>query len=323
MIAVQTLNLYTNHNSNNTSALKLLITMSLVSSYLLRKHYEKVILYADERTAKILSDSYYTEIRILPTDTLVKYGYGTLAKLYTYGNVEEEYIHFDIDYFLFNKIELENKILCSYLETKEKCGELAFETAYSSLINKLKLDYDKFGFNIVNKNYAINMCIFGVPKIYHKQITEYFKKLDKYTQQNIESIVNTDIIPTSPQLAIEQYIPVQWFLENEFKIKELNEFDNHHIKGQAGYIRIYNAKDNKNITNFKIKNIDIKKHLLKYMQENIGHHLGDSKDLSGIMDMLIYVINEMYPEVFIKLNKLLPNILSELLISNEKSKKLI
>jgi hypothetical protein len=109
-----------------------------VSSYLLRKHYEKVILYADERTAKILSDSYYTEIRILPTDTLVKYGYGTLAKLYTYGNVEEEYIHFDIDYFLFNKIELENKILCSYLETKEKCGELAFETAYSSLINLMK-----------------------------------------------------------------------------------------------------------------------------------------------------------------------------------------
>ena len=323
MIAVQTLNLYTNHNSNNTYAIKFLITMSLVSSYLLRKHYEKVILYADERTAEVLLDSYYTEIRILPSDTLIKYGYGTLSKLYTYGNVEEEYIHFDIDYFLFNKIELENEILCSYLETKEKCGELAFETAYSSLINKLKLDYNEFGFNILNKNYAINMCIFGVPKIYHKQITEYFKKLDEYTQQNIESIVNTDIIPTSPQLAIEQYIPVQWFLENKFKIKELNEFDNHHIKGQAGYIKIYNAKDNKNITNFKIKDIDIKNDLLKYMQENIGHHLGDSKNLSGIMDMLIYVINEMYPEVFIKLNTILPNILSELLKSNEKNKKLI
>ena len=323
MIAVQTLNLYTNYNSNNTHAIQLQITMSLISSYLLRKHYDKVILYADEKTAELLSDSYYTEIRILPTDTLIKYGYGTLTKLYTYGNVEEEFIHFDVDYFLFKKIELQNEIICSYSETKEKVGTLSFETGYSSLIDKLKLNYDEFGFNVINENYAMNMCTFGVPKIYHKQITEYFKKLDEYTQQNIENIFNTYSVLAPPQWAIEQYIPVQWFLENKFKIKELNQFDNHRIRGEAGYIRIYRVDGIENVANFRIQDVDIKKHLSKYMEENIGHHLWFSKNVGGLTDMLIYVINEMYPEVLIKLNILLPNIISELVKFNRKTKKLI
>ena len=101
MIAVQTLNLHNYYIKNNTTAIRLQLTMCLISSYLLTKHYDKVILYADKKTAEILTDSYYNEIRILPTNILVNAGYGTLAKLYTYSNVEEEYIHFDIDYFLF------------------------------------------------------------------------------------------------------------------------------------------------------------------------------------------------------------------------------
>ena len=323
MIAVQTLNLYTNYNSNNTYAIKLQITMSLISSYLLRKHYDKVILYADEKTAELLYNSYYTEIRILPTDTLIKYGYGTLTKLYTYGNVEEEFIHFDVDYFLFHKIELRNEIICSYSENKEKCGKSSFEAGYSNLIDKLKLNYNEFGFNVINENYAINMCTFGVPKVYHKKVTEYFKKLNEYTQQNIENIFNTYSDLELPQWAIEQYIPVQWFLENEFKIKELNEFDNHRIRGESGYIRIHTADNIKNVANFRIQDVDIKKHLSKYMEENIGHHLWFSKNVNGLTDMLIYVINEMFPEVLLKLNTLLPNIISELVKSNEKNKKLI
>jgi hypothetical protein len=59
------------------------------------------------------------------------------------------------------------------------------------------------------------------------------------------------------------------------------------------------------------------------MQENIGHHLWFSKNVDGLADMLIYVISKMYPEILIKLNTLLPNIISELVKSNEKNKKLI
>ena len=102
MIAVQTLDCYNLYKRNDINSIRLQLTMGLLSSYLLCKHYDKVILYCDERTAEILKDSFYTEIRLLPNHILADYGYGTLAKLYTYSNVEEEYIHFDIDYFLFN-----------------------------------------------------------------------------------------------------------------------------------------------------------------------------------------------------------------------------
>jgi hypothetical protein len=316
MIAVQTLNLYKYYSSDDTSSIRLQLTMSLLSSYLLKKHYDRVILYCDEKTAVILLDSYYNEIRILPNNILVENGYGTLSKLFTYSNVEEEYIHFDIDYFLFNKIELKNEIICSYSETKEKCDKNTFNLGYSSLIDKLNLNYNKFGFNIINENYAMNVCVFGVPKIYHKQITEYFKGLDEYTQKNIKNIVNTYSTETPPHWAIEQYLPAQYFLENRFNIKELNEYENFLIKGDKGYLRIYEMKEFSNIMNFRIEDIDIKKSLSKYMEENIGHHLWISKKVAGVDKLLINIIKEMYPELYEKINSILN-------IKDTKNKKLI
>lgn len=316
MIAVQTLNLHKYYNTSDISSIRLQLTMALLSSYLLKKHYDRVILYCDESTAEILSNSYYNEIRILPNNILVENGYGTLSKLFTYSNIEEEYIHFDIDYFLFNKIELKDEIICGYSETREKCGEHPFNLGYSSLIDKLKLNYNEFGFNIINENYAMNVCVFGVPAGYHKSITEYFKRLDEYTQKNIKSIFNTHSSEAPPHWAIEQYLPAQFFLENGFKIKELNEYENVLIKGDRGYLRIYEMKEFSNIRNFRIEDIDIKKSLSKYMQENIGHHLWVSKKVAGVDNLLINVIEEMYPELYKKLNSILN-------IKDTKSKKLI
>jgi hypothetical protein len=316
MLAVQTLNLHKYYNSNDISSIRLQLIMALLSSYLLKKQYDRVILYCDEKTALTLSNSYYNEIRILPNNILVENGYGTLSKLFTYSNVEAEYIHFDIDYFLFNKIELENEIICGYSETREKCGEQQFNLGYSSLIDKLKLNYNEFGFNIINENYAMNVCVFGIPKIYHKQVTEYFKGLDEYTQQNIKSIVNTHSTDAPPHWAIEQYLPAQLFLENEFKIKELNEYENVLIKGDRGYLRIYEMKEFSNIANFRIEDIDIKKSLSKYMQENVGHHLWISKKVAGMDKLLINIIEEMYPELYEKINSILN-------IKDTKNKKLI
>jgi hypothetical protein len=68
MIAVQTLNLYKYYDSGDTNSIRLQLIMLMLSSYLLRKHYDRVILYTDKRTAEMLSDSYYTEIRLLPND---------------------------------------------------------------------------------------------------------------------------------------------------------------------------------------------------------------------------------------------------------------
>ena len=316
MVAVQTLNLHKYYNNADLYSIRLHLIMSLLSSYLLRKHYDRVILYCDEKTAETLSDSYYTEIRILPNNILVENGYGTLSKLYTYSNVEEEYIHFDIDYFLFNKIELENEIICDHSETKLKVGESDFIKAYSGLIEKLKINYSQIGFNVINENYAMNVCVFGVPAIYHKSVTNYFKTLDEYTQQNIESIVNTYPIETPPHWAIEQYLSAQFFLENGFNIKELREYENVLIKGDKGYIRIYEMKDFSNIANFRFKDINITNFLSNYMKENIGHHLWISKKVGGMDDLLINVINEMYPELSEKINVIIN-------VKNTKNKRLL
>lgn len=319
MIAVQTLNLHKYHISGDEYSIKLQLIMSLLSSYLLRKHYDNVILYCDVKTAKILSDSYYTEIRILPNDILVNYNYGTLSKLFTYSNVEEEYIHFDIDYFLFNKLELKNELICRHSETKEKVGIIDFNKAYSGLIDKLKINYNNFGINIINENYVMNMCVFGVPNSYHKVVTNYFKALNEYTENNIESIVNTYTTDEPPHWAIEQYLPAQFFLENKFNIRELNEYENYQIRRNSDYIQLYEMKNFSLVGSSRIKDINIKELLTSYMNENIGHHLWISKNVGGVDSLLNFAIKEMFPDLYEKINHTLDTNIS----SDKKNNKLI
>jgi hypothetical protein len=319
MIAVQTLDCYNLYNRKDINGIRLQLTMALISSYLLKKHYDRVILYCDERTAEVLNDSFYSEIRLLPNHTLTNYGYGTLAKLYTYSNVEEEYIHFDIDYFLFNKIELRDEILCAYSETKDKVTDINFNKAYSGLLDKLKSNYFNFGFNMINENYAMNMCIFGVPSTYHNTICEYFKKLNEYTQKNIEMIYNTYNKDLPPHWAIEQYLPPQFFLENNFKIKELNEYENYQIRRNIDSIRLYEMKNFSLIGTARLKDIDINQILTKYMNENIGHHLWVSKSVDKIEELLIDVSKEMFRELYKKINF----VLNTNFLNNKKIKTLL
>lgn len=307
MIAVQTLDCYNLHERNDINSIKLQIIMSLFSSYLLRKHYDKVVLYCDERTADILSDSFYTEIRLLPNHTLVKREWGTLSKLYTYSNIEEEYIHFDIDYFLFNKIELTDELICKHSETKEKVGAIDFTKAYSGLIDKLKINYNEFGFNIINENYVMNMCVFGVPTKYHNIVSDYFKKLNEYTQEHIETIYNTYDKDLPPHWAIEQYIPAQFFLENKLSIKELTEYENYQIRRNGDYIQIYEMKNFSLVGTAKIKDVDMTTILTKYMKETIGHHVWVSKSVSGIDMLLISIAKEMYEDLYDKIMFILNN----------------
>ncbi len=305
MIAVQTLDCYNLYKRNDIDSIRLQLTMGLLSSYLLKKHYDKVILYCDERTAEVLKDSFYTEIRLLPNHILTKYGYGTLSKLYTYSNVEEEYIHFDIDYFLFKKIELGDEIFCAYSETKEKVTDVNFSKAYSGLIDKLKSNYLSFGFNMVDENYAMNMCVFGVPTTYHNVVCEYFKKLDEYTQQHIETIYNTYDKELPPHWAIEQYLPPQFFLQNGFKIKELREYENYQIRRNIDSIRLYEMKNFSLVGTTRIKDINIREILTNYMNENIGHHLWVSKSVDKVDELLIDITKEMFVEVYDKINSIL------------------
>ena len=187
------------------------------------------------------------------------------------------------------------------------------------MIDKLKTNYFSFGFNIVDENYAMNMCVFGVPKIYHNVICDYFKKLDEYTQQNIETIYNTYDKDLPPHWAIEQYMPAQFFLQNNFSIKELNEYENYQIRRSIDSIRLYEMKNFSLVGSGRIKNIDIKKVLTKYMNENIGHHLWVSKSVSSIDEMLLSISKELFTEVYDKINF----ILDKNFPSNKNKKTLI
>jgi len=319
MIAVQTLNCHSLYQKNDVDALQLQLIMALVSSYLLKKQYDNVVLYCDSKTAEILKDSFYSEIRILPKNIFGKYNYGTLAKLYTYSNVEEEYIHFDIDYFLFKKIELKNDILCAYSETKKKLTESVYNKTYINLIDKLKTNYNqfKFPFNVVDENYATNTCIFGVPTNYYKDVTEYFKELNEYTENHIETIFSTYTTDEPPHWAIEQYMPAQFFLENNFKITELNPYENYQIRRHIDSIRLYEMENFSLVGTARLKDINLKEVITKYMKEHTGHHLWITKGVDGIDDILKNVIKELYPEVY---NKII-NTLNRHFVEFNKNKK--
>ena len=75
-------------------------------------------------------------------------------------------------------------------------------------------------------------------------------------------------------------------------------------------------KDFSNIVNFRIKDIDIKKSLSNYMKANIGHHLWVSKKVSGMDELLMEIITEMYPELSEKINLTIG-------IKNNKNKRLL
>ena len=140
--------------------------------------------------------------------------------------------------------------------------------------------------------------------------------MDEYTQKNIESICSTYEKDLPPHWAIEQYLPAQFFLENGFNIKELREYENVSIKGDKGYIRIYEMKNFSNISNFRISDINISESISQYMKEQIGHHLWISKKVIGMDELLMNIIKEMYSDLNIKIHSILN-------IKNNKKKTLI
>jgi hypothetical protein len=163
------------------------------------------------------------------------------------------------------------------------------------------------------------MCVFGVPKNYHSVVCDYFKKLNEYTETNIETICTNYSFLYTPQFAIEQYIPTQFFLENNFNIKELNEYENYQIERRFDLIKLYEMKNFSLVNSSRIKDINIKKVLTKYMQENIGHHLWNSKRTNSIDNLLLEISKEMFTELY----KKIIFILNTNFLNNKKIKTLL
>lgn len=76
----------------------------LLSTLLAKKHYDKVELYTDKKTAKIVREIGipYTDIHTDELDEIKLKSY-TIPKVHTYTFLNEPYLHIDLDTFLFSK----------------------------------------------------------------------------------------------------------------------------------------------------------------------------------------------------------------------------
>jgi hypothetical protein len=246
--------------------------MSLLSSFLLSKHYNDVILYADNISAEIFKNTYYTNIRIVPENVFDRYD-ATLNKFYAYSDMDTEYIHFDIDYFLFNSNHIQfDEILFAWPESTENIGEYQFQSAYLNVSKKLSAIYKNYP--IVQTNCGTNLSVFGVSNGVVKYVSNHFKNILKTTTDNIHKI---GLSTNSPNPAIEQFISTQFIFEKKYKINWLKKFE---------------------------QRIDWEVDNLNKFEE---YHLWKDKHIENIKELLLNQIKDLYPEVFIKYEIVLEN----------------
>lgn len=142
------------------------MTLSLL---LAKKHYDKVVLYTDKDTAKIVRDIGlpYDEINEDLLDG-VKTKTFSIPKLIVYAAQTEPYIHIDLDAFIFYKIEFNdlNTIYSTYNEGSVYMvnltdGGIGFYNTYLKhtyeLLDKLPAEFIPH----IKFNEIPNMCIFG------------------------------------------------------------------------------------------------------------------------------------------------------------------
>jgi hypothetical protein len=252
--------------------IELIILMSLLSSFLLSKHYNDVILYADNISAEIFKNTYYTDIRVIPENVFGRYD-ATLSKFYAYSDMDTEYIHFDIDYFLFNSNHIQfDEILFAWPESTENIGEIQFQSAYLNVSKGLNTIYKNYP--IIQTSFGTNLSVFGVSDKVIKSVSNHFKNILKTTNENIHKI---GLLTNAPNPAIEQFIATQFMFEKKYKINWLKKFEQ----------RI----------NWEVDNLN------KFEE----YHLWKDKHREDINELLLNQIKNLYPELLTKYYIVLEN----------------
>lgn len=127
---------------------KHIIYLMTASMLLAKKYYEKVVLYTDEKTAKIVREIGlpYDEINDTLLNT-IKVGTFSIPKMLVYKEQKEPYIHIDLDSFLYETIPFDDKI--SIYSTFDEGRKLMINTDHGSL--GFYNTYIKYTYEILDK----------------------------------------------------------------------------------------------------------------------------------------------------------------------------
>lgn len=179
-----------------------------LSCFLLRQHYNDVVLYTTKAGRILLIDQLklpYTEVHILPEFESVNQTNWVLAKLLTYREQTTPFLHVDGDVFLWKPLP-DHLINSSLIAQNAESDRAAYETGLQMIIGQLRplaLGLP-LGPHRENEIVAYNMGIFGGHDIAF---------LQKYTQLAIhlaQTIIKPDAMETAMYCQlIEQYLLAQ------------------------------------------------------------------------------------------------------------------
>lgn len=301
MVSVQTISNTYLYKTGDSNEISLNLLISLLSSYLLKQHFDKVILFADKESAKLYKDTFYTEIRVIDNSPFTKVGYESFSKLFAYSQMEEEFVHVDLDYFMFkNDIVLNNNIVCAWIDTPEKTNIAAYNSTYNDNVDIFYNNNLFIDFKIVDKNISLNKSVYGVSKELIYDVSIHYKKFLNEVIQNIDKIKE---LSNNAQSVIEQHLPIQFFLEKGYKIDCLKDTDVDIIYpyGKKWQINDLNKTNGPIINNWNNSYLEIIK---SYIKSHNSYHMLFGKTANNILYSMEIIIKNLYPEVWDVYNRI-------------------
>jgi hypothetical protein len=272
-----------------------------LSSYLLKQHFDKVILFADTESAELYKNTFYTEIKVIDNSQFTEVGYESFSKLFAYSQMEEEFVHVDLDYFMFkNDIVLDNNIVCAWIDTPDKTNIDSYNSTYNNNVDLFQSNNLFVDFKIIDKNFSLNKSVYGVSKELINDVTTHYKKFLKEVIENIDKI---NQLSNNPQSVIEQHIPVQFFLEKGYKVDSLKYIDTDIIYpyGKKWQINDLNNTKGPVVNNWNNSYLEIIK---RYIKSHNSYHMLFGKTANNILYSMEIIIKNLYPDVWDVYNRL-------------------
>ncbi|MFI3297552.1 MAG: DUF6734 family protein [bacterium] len=199
MKAIQTLYLYSDDctlESKMSYINPLCCWMSMaLSCVLLKRHFEKVVLYCNEAAKSIIIDTLhipYDEFVIIPAEAIPRNS--TLwasPKIYTYSLQKEPFVHVDNDCFMFDKPEILTSVplFCQNIEYDDQDSYKKIIAEFKSVGGNLNENFDKYITSNNNEHLTvINAGILAFNDI--EFLERYVKEVKLFFDSNYEVLDN-------------------------------------------------------------------------------------------------------------------------------------
>jgi hypothetical protein len=285
--------------------LKTLLKFSLLSSYLVNKHYGNVTLYTNDEMSKIFGEfiPFYSEINtsVLESNSHNFRGnpeYYAVPKLYVFSDMSKPFIHLDLDTFIFeNPIKLKidrPKFFVGHLDfgfTEEMyLREIqAYELYYKQILDNVKSNgiWDNSIIDDIAFKRIINANIIGGYD--HQTISQGYRKIIDNFEQNKQFYNQQKFV----SLFLEQmmFFPVSKTINPNIEIERICKdgiYFNHSINGDIITFNTNNGKISN--VSFNLGDVDgIGKFLIEKEFGGIFHY-GNYKGHKFYLDIILNYI---------------------------------